>query len=237
MTDTTTKPVRVRIAPSPTGMMHVGTARTALFNWLFARHTGGKFLVRIEDTDLERSTEAATRQVLESMEWLGLEADEPIVYQSRRADLHRAQLDRLLAEGKAYRCFCPKERLEELRAKSREAGTIFAYRREMLDPGEMERHEAQGLPFVVRLHCPAGGVTAFDDMVYGRIEVGNDTIGDFVIARGDGSPLYNFSNVVDDLDMAITHVVRGEDHVSNTPKQVLLYQAFGAEPRGSRTCP
>ncbi|MCX7718605.1 MAG: glutamate--tRNA ligase [Candidatus Sumerlaeaceae bacterium] len=222
--------IRVRFAPSPTGFLHVGSARAALFNYLFARHTGGVYLLRIEDTDLERSTPEATRQILDSLAWLGLEPDEPPVYQAQRADLHRAFLERLLASGHAYRCHCPKERLEQLRAEARAAGTIFAYRREMLEPGEAERYAAQGLPSVIRFRSPVGETVGFDDMVYGRIEVETDTIGDFVIARGDGSPLYNFTNVADDIDMGITHICRGEDHVPNTPKQVLIYRALGAEP-------
>jgi glutamyl-tRNA synthetase len=225
----TDKP-RVRFAPSPTGLLHVGSARAALFNWLFARHTGGTFLLRIEDTDLERSTEEATRQILESLEWLGLTPDEPIEYQARRAHIHREYLDRLLASGHAYRCHCPKEKLDELREQARAQGGIFAYRREMFPEEEARGLEAQGAPAVIRFRAPVGGVTAFDDHVYGHIEVENDNIGDFVIARADGSPLYNFTNVIDDVDMRITHICRGEDHVSNTPKQVMIYRALGVEP-------
>jgi len=230
MTDPMTKKTRVRFAPSPTGVLHVGSARAALFNWLYARHTGGTFLVRIEDTDLERSTEEATRQILESLEWLGLTPDEPIEYQARRAHIHRAALERLLETGHAYRCYCPKEKLDELREKARAEGRIFAYRREMFPEDESRRLEAAGAPCVIRFRAPVGGVTAFDDIIYGHIEVENDNIGDFVIARADGSPLYNFTNVVDDLDMGITLICRGEDHVPNTPKQIMIYRALGAEP-------
>lgn len=229
-TETMTKKPRVRFAPSPTGLLHVGSARAALFNWLYARHTGGTFLVRIEDTDLERSTEEATRQILESLEWLGLIPDEPVEYQAKRAHIHRAYLERLLATGHAYRCYCPKEKLDELREQARAQGRIFAYRREMFPEEEARKLEAAGAPYVIRFRAPVGGVTAFDDIVYGHIEVENDTIGDFVIARADGSPLYNFTNVVDDLDMGITLVCRGEDHVPNTPKQIMIYRALGAEP-------
>ncbi|AXA36614.1 MAG: glutamate--tRNA ligase [Candidatus Sumerlaea chitinivorans] len=229
MTNTTNKP-RVRFAPSPTGMLHVGSARAALFNWLYARHTGGTFLVRIEDTDLERSTEEATRQILDSLEWLGLTPDEPVEYQARRAHIHRAYLQRLLDTGHAYRCYCPKERLDELREQARAAGRIFAYRREMFPEEEARKLEAAGAPYVIRFRAPVGGVTAFDDLIYGHIEVENDNIGDFVIARADGSPLYNFTNVVDDLDMGITLICRGEDHVPNTPKQIMIYRALGVEP-------
>ncbi|MBX7247394.1 MAG: glutamate--tRNA ligase [Candidatus Sumerlaeaceae bacterium] len=229
MTTDSTK-IRVRFAPSPTGYLHIGSARAALFNWLYARHMGGTFLLRIEDTDLERSTEEATQQILTSLDWLGLTPDEPVVYQRQRADRHKEYLDRLLTEGKAYKCYCPKERLEELRGKARTDGRIFAYNRAMLEPGEMEKYEAAGGSFVIRILAPEGETTGFDDMVYGRIDVENANIGDFVIARGDGSPLYNFTNVVDDIDMGITHICRGEDHVSNTPKQMLIYNALGATP-------
>jgi glutamyl-tRNA synthetase len=225
----TTKP-RVRFAPSPTGFLHVGSARAALFNWLYARHTGGTFLLRIEDTDLERSTEEATRQILESLEWLGLTPDEPVEFQAKRTHIHRAYLERLLETGHAYRCYCPKEKLDELREKARAEGRIFAYRREMFPEEEARKLEAAGAPYVIRFRAPVGGVTAFDDIVYGHIEVENDTVGDFVIARPDGSPLYNFTNVVDDIDMGITLVCRGEDHVPNTPKQIMIYRALGVEP-------
>ncbi len=230
MTETMTKKTRVRFAPSPTGLLHVGSARAALFNWLYARHTGGTFLVRIEDTDLERSTEEATQQILESLEWLGLTPDEPVEYQARRAHIHRAYLERLLESGHAYRCYCPKEKLDELREKARAEGRIFAYRREMFPEEEARKLEAAGAPCVIRFRAPVGGTTAFDDIVYGHIEVENDTIGDFVIARPDGTPLYNFTNVVDDIDMGITLVCRGEDHVPNTPKQIMIYRALGVEP-------
>ena len=231
MTDSTSpRPERVRFAPSPTGYLHVGSARAALFNFLHARHTGGKFLLRIEDTDLERSTDDAVRQILESMKWMGLEADEPAVYQTKRVDLHARRLEELLAAGKAYRDYCPKDRLDQLRDEARAAGTIFSYREPMFPAEEALAAQEAGAPFVIRFRTPPGEVTAFNDLVYGRIETANDAIGDFVIARGDGSPLYNFTNVVDDVDMGITLVCRGEDHVSNTPKQVLLYQAFGVQP-------
>ncbi|MGB9690987.1 MAG: glutamate--tRNA ligase [Candidatus Sumerlaeaceae bacterium] len=221
---------RLRFAPSPTGLLHVGSARAALFNWLYARHTHGTFLIRIEDTDLERSTEEATQQILESLEWLGLTPDEPVEYQAKRAHIHRAYLERLLETGHAYRCYCPKEKLDELREQARAEGRIFAYRREMFPEEEAQKLEAAGAPFVIRFRAPVGGTTAFDDIVYGHIEVENDTIGDFVIARPDGTPLYNFTNVVDDIDMGITLVCRGEDHVPNTPKQIMIYRALGVEP-------
>lgn len=221
---------RVRFAPSPTGYLHVGGARTALFNWLYARHTGGKFLLRIEDTDLERSTPESVQQILDSLDWLGLHADEPVEYQTQRAGLHREYVQKLLDAGAAYHDYCPKDRLEQLREQAKADGKPFTYRRSMVPADEMERYKAAGEPGVIRLVAPEEGSTAFDDLVYGRIEVPNSNIGDFVIARGDGSPLYNFTNAVDDIDMRITHVCRGEDHVSNTSRQILVYRALGVTP-------
>lgn len=222
--------VRVRFAPSPTGMMHVGNARAALFNWLFARSTGGKFLVRVEDTDLERSTPEAIAHIFESLAWLGMEPDEPPVYQTHRLARHREAIQALLAEGKLYVDHTPKARLEELRTAAQTEKRAFVFRRALLEPDEDERHAAAGEPGVIRFAVPDDGVTVLDDAVYGRIEFANSTLGDFVVARGDGSPLFVFSNAVDDLDMGITHVIRGEDHVPNTPKQILVYQALGATP-------
>lgn len=219
--------VRVRFAPSPTGYLHVGGARTALFNWLYARHTGGKFVLRIEDTDLERSTPESVQQILDSLKWLGMESDEAIVYQTARAPQHKAYVEQVLASGHAYWDYCPKEKLAELRDKAKEERRPFVYRRELLTEGEIAKYKAAGEPGVIRLRAPETGVTGYDDFVYGRIEAPNETIGDFVIARADGSPLYNFTNAVDDIDMGITHVCRGEDHVSNTLRQVLVYQALG----------
>ncbi|MGI8907067.1 MAG: glutamate--tRNA ligase [Candidatus Sumerlaeaceae bacterium] len=229
MTDSIT-PARVRFAPSPTGYLHIGGARTALFNWLFARHTGGKFLLRIEDTDLERSTLESVQQILDSLHWLGLHADEPVEYQTQRAELHRQYVQRLIETGAAYHDFCTKDRLEQLREQAKAEGRPFAYRRSLVPPHEMERYRAAGEPGVIRLIAPEEGSTGFDDLVYGRIDVPNSNIGDFVIARADGSPLYNFTNAIDDIDMRITHVCRGEDHVSNTSRQVLVYQALGVTP-------
>lgn len=222
-----TAQVRVRFAPSPTGYLHVGGARTALFNWLYARHTGGKFVLRIEDTDLERSTPESVQQILDSLEWLGMTSDEEPVYQTHRAPQHRAYVEQLLASGHAYRDYCTKERLEELREQAKAEKRAFVYRASLLTEDEMNRYRDAGEPGVIRLRAPETGNTGYDDLVYGRIEAPNDTIGDFVIARADGSALYNFSNAVDDIDMAITHVCRGEDHVSNTLRQVLVYQALG----------
>lgn len=222
----TNSDVRVRFAPSPTGYLHVGGARTALFNWLYARHTGGKFVLRIEDTDLERSTPESVQQILDSLKWLGMESDEEIVYQTARAPQHKSYVQQVLASGHAYWDYCPKEKLEELREKAKEERRPFVYRRELLTEEEIEKYKAAGEPGVIRLRAPETGLTGYDDLVYGRIEAPNETIGDFVIARADGSPLYNFTNAVDDIDMGITHVCRGEDHISNTLRQVLVYQAL-----------
>jgi len=219
--------VRVRFAPSPTGYLHVGGARTALFNWLYARHTGGKFLIRIEDTDLERSTPESVQQIIDSLEWLGMAPDEPMVYQTQRAEQHKEYVQQLLASGHAYHDYCPKEKLDELREQAKTEKRAFVYRRSLLTDAEVEQFKNSGEPGVIRMSSPETGTTGYDDLVYGRIEAPNETIGDFVIARADGSALYNFSNAVDDIDMGITHVCRGEDHVSNTLRQVLVYQGLG----------
>lgn len=208
----------------------MGGARTALFNWLYARHTGGKFLLRIEDTDLERSTPESVEQILISLEWLGMHPDEPVEYQTQRADLHRQYVQQLVEKGTAYRDYCTKDRLEQLRQQAKDEHRPFVYRRDLISEAEHRQYAEAGEPGTIRLAAPREGVTAFDDMVYGRIEVPNNTIGDFVIARGDGSPLYNFTNAVDDIDMGITHVCRGEDHISNTARQILVYEAVGSIP-------
>ncbi len=218
--------VRVRFAPSPTGYLHVGGARTALFNWLYARHTGGKFLIRIEDTDLERSTPESVQQIIDSLNWLGMGPDEEIVYQTKRAPQHKQYVEQLLASGHAYRDYCTKEKLEQLREKAKEEKRPFVYRAGLVSDAEMQSFKEGGEPGVIRLSAPEAGTTGYDDLVYGRIEAPNETIGDFVIARADGSPLYNFTNAVDDIDMGITHVCRGEDHVSNTLRQILVYTAL-----------
>lgn len=225
------KKTRLRFAPSPTGYLHIGGARTALFNWLYARHTGGTFLVRIEDTDLERSTPEVTQQIFESLKWLGMEPDEPVEFQTQRMAIYKRYLDQLLASGAAYKCYCPKERLEELREQAKREGRTAPYDKRCLRDQEwVAKQKAAGAPGVIRFNTPEDGVTAFDDMIYGHIEWDNKTIGDFVIARPDGSPIYNFCNAVDDDDMGITHICRGEEHIPNTPKQILLYRAMGKEP-------
>ncbi|MDT7809535.1 MAG: glutamyl-tRNA synthetase [Acidobacteriota bacterium] len=233
--------VRVRFAPSPTGYLHIGAARTALFNWLYARKEGGKFLLRVEDTDLQRSTDESTRSILEGLAWLGIgDFDEEIVFQSHNADKHRAAALRLIHEGKAYRDFTPKgersdanvkhEIAERARAQSAAEGVdqrSNTYRELSLE--ESERRAAAGEPFAVRLKVAREGQTRFDDAVYGEQTRDHSEIEDLVLLRsGDLSPLYNLSVVVDDIEMGITNVIRGQDHLTNTHKQVLIYEALGS---------
>lgn len=228
---------RVRFAPSPTGYLHVGGARTALFNWLFARRHGGTFVLRIEDTDTERSSADMTVGILEGLHWLGLDWDEgpgiggphePYL-QSQRLDRYRAAADRLIAGGHAYRCYCTPDRLRQERERAEQAGSAWKYDRACLalDDTARARLEADGAPSAVRFKVPEG-VVRFDDQVHGPIAVDGATIEDFVILRSDQNPTYHLSVVVDDAEMAITHVVRGDDHISNTPKHILLFTALGA---------
>ena len=226
--------VRVRFAPSPTGYLHIGAARSALFNWLYARKTGGKFLLRIEDTDLQRSTDESTRSIIEGLEWLGLDYDEDLVFQSANAPEHRAAANRLLEEGKAYRDFTPKEQRSDKNVKegvAERARVQVDQRRNPyrdLPKEESDRRAAAGEPFALRLKVGAEGQTKFDDIVYGTQERSYTEIEDLVLLRSDGHPLYNLSVVIDDISMGITHVIRGQDHLTNTHKQILLYQALGA---------
>jgi glutamyl-tRNA synthetase len=230
--------VRVRFAPSPTGYLHIGAARSALFNWLYARKTGGKFLLRIEDTDLQRSTDESTRSIIEGLEWLGLDYDEDLVFQSDNAPAHRAAANRLLEEGKAYRDFTPKEQREDKNVKEDISERARAQEAEGKDQRsnpfrdlpkeESDRRAAAGEPFAVRLKVPKEGQTRFDDIVYGPQERSHSEIEDLVLLRSDGHPLYNLSVVIDDIAMGITHVIRGQDHLTNTHKQILLYEALGA---------
>ncbi|HET7462697.1 MAG TPA: glutamate--tRNA ligase [Longimicrobium sp.] len=218
--------VRVRFAPSPTGYLHVGGARTALFNWLYARKTGGVFVLRVEDTDRERSSDDSTRTILEGMTWLGLSWDEGPFHQADGFPRHQADAERLLAQGKAYRCFCTQE---ELAAKREAAGNEYRYDRTCyhIPADESDRRAAAGTPFTVRFRVPEGA-TEWDDVVHGVTTFDNGSIEDFIILRTDGTPIYNMAVVSDDIEMRITHVIRGDDHVPNTPKQILLYQALGA---------
>ena len=218
---------RVRFAPSPTGQLHLGGARTALSNYLFTKNQGGKFLVRIEDTDLERSKKEYTDQICQSLDWLGLKWDEELVYQSSNTSVYKSYIDALLKNNKAYMCFASKKELDEIRKESNSFHYPGIWRDR--DVGDINNEIKKGSPFTVRLKTPQDGKTSFEDLIYGNISVENNEIDDFIIARSDGSPVYNLTNVVDDSLMEITHVIRGEDHVSNTPKQILIYNALGFE--------
>src|SRR5215470_12495762 len=220
---------RVRFAPSPTGSLHVGGARTALYNLLFARREKGTFILRIEDTDVERSRDELSTQILSAMEWLGLSYDEGPYYQSRRYDLYRAQINRLIAEGKAYRAFETPEELEADRKKSESEGRAYRYSRagRAIAPDESDRRARAGERHVVRLKMPSETIVV-DDLIRGRVEFPAEALDDFVLVRSDGHPLYHFSVCVDDTEMRITHVIRGDDHLANTPKHVALFQALGA---------
>jgi glutamyl-tRNA synthetase len=223
---------RLRFAPSPTGYLHVGGARTALFNWLYARRYGGQFLLRVEDTDKARSTDESTRAIFEGLSWLGLDWDEEVVYQGANLERHRADVQRLLDSEHAYRCFCTTARLDEMRREAEARREAFRYDRRCLrlDAAEIERRVAAGEPHVVRFLMPEGE-TGWDDVVHGQITFPNADIGegDFIILRSDRTPIYNMAVVSDDIAMRITLVMRGDDHISNTPKQILLYRALGAE--------
>ncbi|MDX2168241.1 MAG: glutamate--tRNA ligase [Deltaproteobacteria bacterium] len=215
--------VRTRFAPSPTGFLHIGGARTALFNFLFARHHGGVFVLRVEDTDRERSTAASTDAIFDSLRWLGLEWDEGPFFQSERTALYRDAAARLLAGGHAYRCTCTAEALEQQRQAAQAAGGKPMYDRRCREAG----HSEADAPFTIRFKTPLVGETVVDDALRGPVIFQNQEIDDLIIVRSDGSPTYNFCVVVDDALMAITHNIRGDDHLANTPKQVLIYQALG----------
>ncbi|MBE0448788.1 MAG: glutamate--tRNA ligase [Actinobacteria bacterium] len=221
--------VRVRFAPSPTGYLHIGGVRTALFNWLYARHHNGVFILRIEDTDRERSTEEAIHAIIDGMSWLGLNWDEGPFRQVDRLARYNEESERLLSEGKAYKCYCTPKELEERRKVALERKEVPKYDRRCLTltPSERQACEARGLRPVTRFHCSDEGVTVINDIVKGEVIFENKNLDDFVMLRADGIPTYNFAVVVDDHDMRISHVIRGDDHLSNTPRQVLLYQALG----------
>jgi glutamyl-tRNA synthetase len=235
----TNKPVRVRIAPSPTGYFHVGSARTALFNWLFAHRHGGRFIVRIEDTDRTRYDPEAVSDAMDSLRWLGLDWDEgPEVggdhgpyYQSERLDLYHEYADRLLAEDQAYRCYCSPKRLAALREEQREKRMAVGYDRHCrrLTAAQRAEYEAGGIEPVIRLKAPLEGQTTFHDVLYGTITVENDTLDDLVLLKSDGFPTYHLANVVDDHLMEISHIMRGDEWLPSVPKHVLLYDAFGWE--------
>jgi glutamyl-tRNA synthetase len=226
-----TSEIRVRIAPSPTGFLHIGTARAALFNWLFARHNGGKFLLRIEDTDIARSSKEMVDVIFDSLKWLGLDWDEPPIFQSQRLELYRQYVDRLLDSGKAYRCWCTPERLKRLQDEARREKKDYGYDRHCrnLSDDEKRRLAESGAPYTVRLFIPEGK-TVYHDLILGDLSKEHGEIDDFIIARSDGRAVYNMAVVVDDHEMRISHVIRGNDHVSNTFKQILIYQGLGVEP-------
>lgn len=231
------KEFKVRFAPSPTGPFHIGGARSALFNWLVAKHENGKFLVRIEDTDLARSTRESEENIKNAMKWLGLDWDEGIdvggqngpYRQTERLGIYHKEVQRLIDEGKAYYCYCSEEELEESRNKQVAEGKTPVYddHCRSLSEEQIVRYEAEGRKPVVRLRVPKEGVFAFDDMVRGHVEFQAAGVGDFIIVKSDGIPVYNFAVVVDDALMGITHVIRAEEHLSNTPRQIALYQALG----------
>ncbi|MGY0616169.1 glutamate--tRNA ligase [Vibrio sp. FJH11] len=220
--------VKTRFAPSPTGYLHVGGARTALYSWLYAKNQGGEFVLRIEDTDLERNSKEAVDAILEGMEWLGLEWDEGPYYQTQRFDRYNEVVDTLLAEDKAYKCYASKELLDEIRAEQEVNKEMPRYDANHPKIKAANAAAKDGDPCVIRFRNPKEGSVVFDDQIRGRIEIRNEQMDDLIIRRTDGSPTYNFCVVVDDWDMGITHVVRGEDHINNTPRQINIYEALGA---------
>lgn len=222
--------VRTRFAPSPTGFLHIGGVRTALYAWAFAKHHGGDYVLRIEDTDVERSTPEAVAAILEGLDWLGLDADEGPFYQMQRMDRYRQLLDEMLADGRAYYCYATPEELEAMREAQRARGEKPRYDSRWRPENAAGKQPPADVKPVVRFRNPDDGVVVWDDMVKGRIAIGNAELDDLVIARSDGTPTYNFCVVVDDLDMGITHVIRGDDHVNNTPRQINILRALGAEP-------
>ncbi|MBI3794091.1 MAG: glutamate--tRNA ligase [Nitrospinae bacterium] len=218
--------VITRFAPSPTGTLHLGGARTALFNWLYARNHNGKFILRIEDTDRERSTQESVDEIIASLKWLGMDWDEGPYFQTERTELYTSKVDKLLAQGDAYRCYCTKEELDKRREEMTAAGQKQMYDRKCrnLTDGDVSR------PHVVRLKTPITGSTKFTDTLRGVVETPNSELDDFIIRRSDGGVMYNFVVVIDDAEMGVTHVIRGDDHIANTPKQVNLYRALGYAP-------
>lgn len=218
--------IRARFAPSPTGYLHIGGARTALFSWLYARKHGGRFILRIEDTDLERSTAESVNAILEGMTWLGLEYDEGPFYQTQRFDRYREIIGQLLDSGHAYRCYCSKERLEALRAEQMASKQKPRYDGHCWQAAPRSEDE----PHVIRFRNPTEGAVEVDDLIRGKVVFDNRELDDLIIARTDGSPTYNLTVVVDDLDMEISHVIRGDDHLNNTPRQINILRALGAEP-------
>ncbi len=215
--------VRTRFAPSPTGDLHIGGARTALFNWLLARHHGGAFILRIEDTDVARSTQASIQVILDAMTWLGLDWDEGPFFQTERVSLYRETAEQLVSKGRAYRCYCSPEELEVKREAAMKAGLKPKYDRTCFQ----RKTSTPDRPFAIRFFSPDEGKTVVEDLIQGRVEFDNSELDDLIILRSDGFPTYNFSVVVDDVSMGITHVIRGNDHLNNTPRQIQIYQALG----------
>lgn len=216
--------IRTRFAPSPTGFLHIGGARTALFSWAYAKHNDGKFILRIEDTDVERSTQESVDSIIHAMDWLGLGYDEGPFYQMQRMERYKEVIQQMIANGTAYYCYCSKEELDQMREEQMATKQKPRYNRKCLNN---HNHDTSRQP-VVRFKNPTDGVVAWDDLVKGRIEIANSELDDLIIARSDGTPTYNFCVVVDDWDMGITHVTRGDDHVNNTPRQINILQALGA---------
>ena len=226
-----TRPVRTRFAPSPTGFIHLGNIRSALYPWAFARKMKGTFVLRIEDTDVERSSQEAVDAILEGMQWLGLDFDEGPIYQMQRMDRYREVLAQMLEQGLAYPCYMSAEELDALRERQREAGLKPRYDGTWRpEPGKVLPEPPAGVKPVLRFRNPLTGTVVWDDAVKGRVEISNEELDDLVIARPDGTPIYNFCVVVDDMDMNITHVIRGDDHVNNTPRQINILRALGGEP-------
>jgi glutamyl-tRNA synthetase len=218
--------IRTRFAPSPTGYLHIGGARTALFCWAYARRHGGKFILRVEDTDQERSTQESVQAILDGLAWMGIDWDEGPYYQMQRLARYGEVAEQLLRDGKAYRCYCTKEELDAMREAQVARGEKPRYDRRWRDSTETP---PAGRPAVIRFRNPLEGAVTWDDLVKGQVTVSNDELDDLVLVRADGVPTYNFGVVVDDLDMAMTHVIRGDDHVNNTPRQINLYRALGAD--------
>ena len=221
--------VRTRIAPSPTGFLHLGTARTALYSWAYARHHGGQFVLRIEDTDVARSTQESVEQIIEAMQWLGLDCDEGPIYQMQRLARYHDVAESMISAGTAYRCYCTPEELDAMREAQRARGEKTHYdRRWRPEPGKTLPPVPVGVQPVVRFCNPATGSVSWDDLVKGPIRISNEEIDDLIIVRNDGVPTYNFAVVVDDWDMRITHVFRGDEHINNTPWQINIFNALGA---------
>lgn len=235
---TQTTPVRTRIAPSPTGFLHLGTARTALYSWAYARHFGGEFVLRIEDTDVARSTQDSVEQILASMAWLGLAHDEGPIYQMQRLERYHAVVEQMIAAGTAYRCYATPEELDAMREAQRARGEKTLYdRRWRPEPGKLLPPVPEGVKPVVRFANPVSGTVTWNDLVKGPISISNEEIDDLIILRPDGVPTYNFAVVIDDWDMRITHVFRGDEHINNTPWQINIFRALGAPLPNFGHCP